>query len=110
MKDKMMRVTSGVLDKLKVLKGVIGNAPYSDIIGDLVHKELLKHTAFTKDGYLPIGTVVRDMDGIDLVIKSVTQDKVIFNDFSYVINGGGACWKLTKLGDTVAEHNERVPG
>jgi len=108
MKDKMLRVTSGVIDDLKVLKGIIGSAPYSDIIEELVHEKLLENTAFTKDGYLPVGTVVKDMEGDTLVIKHVTKGKVIFNDYSAVFNGGGACLALRKLADNVSEHNLRM--
>lgn len=98
----MMRVTGKVLDNLKTLKGIIGNAPYSDIIHELVHKRLLEDAAYTKNGYLPVGTVVRDMEGTTLVIKSISDGKVIFNDYSYVLNGGGDCWNLDKLSNTVA--------
>jgi len=107
MKDKMMRVTGELLDNLKTLKSIIGSAPYSDIIQDLVHEKLLKVTAFTSNGYLPIGTVVEDVEGTVLVIDSITDGKVIFNDFSWVLNGGSTCMALKKLSDNVTSLDDR---
>lgn len=103
MKDKMIRVTDEVVGKLKTLKGIIGSTPYSDTIDELLHEKLLTLTAFTEEGYVPVGAVVMDTEGNTLVIRSIVNDKVIFNDHSHMFNGGGDCMKLVKLSDTVEE-------
>jgi hypothetical protein len=55
--------------------------------------------------------VVASNDGKPLVIKDVTDGKVIFNDNTYVINGGSTCYGLNFLADSVQDYDgERVNG
>lgn len=104
MEKTTIRVTPGILENLKLLKGVVGAPSYAEVIRELVHTELCKTHAFTKDGYAPIGSVVKDK-GTVLVVKSIQGDRVIFDDGSYTINGGGGTWHLSILAETVESFN-----
>lgn len=106
--SKMMRVDDDTLYMLKLLKSVTGSKSYQQDIAELVHEKLKETHAYTQDGYLSEGTVVEDNQGNPLVIKAIVDDKVIFTDYTYVFNGGGACWKLKKLVDDVRLHDTRV--
>jgi hypothetical protein len=101
MTDTMIRADKSLVDKLKLLKEITGNSSYQRVMHTLAHDELLKTRAFTRDGYLAVGAVVETEDSGPLVIKSVINDMVIFNDMTHVFNGGGACWKLKKVADNV---------
>lgn len=99
---KTIRVDQEVVDMLQLLKDP--GVPYHRIIKELVHEELKKTHAHTRDGYLPIGTVVEDTEGNVLVIKAVIDGKVVFNDMTGSLNGGGVVWRLRKLADTVEQY------
>ena len=97
MASSMIRVSEELIDDLKLLKELHKAPSYQLVIKDLVHEALKTSHAFTKEGYLPAGCVVASHDGKPLVIKGVTDGKVIFNDNTYVINGGATCYSLNFL-------------
>lgn len=107
MNSKMIRVTQELVDKLKTLKQITGNSSYSEVLEDLVHRELLKHSAYTNDGYLSAGTVVQDTTGNTLVIERIAEGKVVFNDSSFLFNGSVGCMALRKLADDVSYQRDR---
>lgn len=111
MTASMIRVGEELLDDLKLIKEVRKAPSYQSVIKELVHEELKTTHAYTKEGYLPIGCVVSSHDGKPLVVKSIADGKVIFNDNTYVINGGTACYSLNFLADCIEEYDgERVNG
>lgn len=110
MSGSMMRVTSELqkdiklLKEVKAAKGKLGT--HSDLIHDLVKTELRKTRAYTEDGYLAEGAVVLGPVFKPVVIKSIGNDKVVFSDDTYVINGGTACYNLKLLSENVEEFEE----
>ena len=110
MKGKMMRVSEGLINSLKLLKNSTGSSrSYNDIMEDLVHKEIMQSMAHTSQGYMGPGTVVKDAEGNVLSIRCVTSSKVVFDDYSSIFNGGNSCMALEKLSDSVIGYDdERV--
>jgi mannose-1-phosphate guanylyltransferase len=106
-KSSMMRVSAELVEDLKLLKliksckGKLGT--HSSLVHNLVTAELRKTHAYTKNGYIDEGCVVRGPSGKPVVIKAVSQDTVVFNDGTYVINGGIACYAMELLADSVKE-------
>ena len=77
-----------------MLKAASGESTYQDVISKLVHNELFKTHAFTKDGYAPIGAVLFN-DKDYFVIKDIQGDRVLLDNGAYGINGAGGIWSLT---------------
>jgi hypothetical protein len=100
-----IKVSDSILEDLKLLKKIKKSHSYGVLINELVHKELLKTHAFSADGYLPIGSVVKYRKNV-LVITHIVDMKVIFNDHSYVLNEGGYCWELELLTNCVEDYDE----
>lgn len=94
MKNTTIRISGKLLNDIKQLKDFTGLSTYEDVLNAIVKKELRKTHAFTKDGYLPVGAVVKDKGKL-LVIKSIIGDKVVFDDYSYAMNGGSTVYELS---------------
>ena len=97
-----IRIEDTTLEYLRLLKDYTGDKSYDEIIRNLVRKELSKYYVRTKSGYVTEGAVVKDGDKV-LVIKSVTEDRVVFDDSSYAFNGSRATWNLEILAESVEE-------
>jgi hypothetical protein len=107
LKMSMMRVSSELVEDIKLLKliksfsGKLGT--HNNIVHSLVKAELKKTHAHTKNGYISEGSVVIGPSGKPVVIDTVSKDIVTFNDKTYVINGGLACYSMELLADNVEE-------
>lgn len=108
MANPMMRATSRLLEDLKLLKDIRTTkgktGTYASLVQDLVSAELRKTHANTKSGYLPVGTVVFGPNDRLLVIKDVVNGTVVFNDGTFVLNGGEACFDLLWLAASIADY------
>jgi hypothetical protein len=104
-KSSMMRVTAELVDDLKLLKevkavnGKLGT--HNDIVHELVKAELRKTHAETCAGFLPEGAVVLGPSSKPVVIRTVSEGNVTFNDNTYVINGGIACKAMKLLAESI---------
>jgi len=103
--DKTIRVKESTADRLRILKDSLSAGTYDTIISDLVDKELKLTHAYTEDGYLPIGAVVLGPANVPLVIKSIQNGKVIFDDNTYLINGSKVCYTLRLLSYNVNDYD-----
>lgn len=99
-----IRVSESTLICLKELKKFNKAKSHDDLIFTLLEEQLKDNYAYTQDGYLPAGSVVLDGDTI-LVIKSIINGRVIFDDFSYANNGSKVVYRLRKLADSVEEYD-----
>lgn len=110
MKSTTIRVSESLLRDLKFLKEIRKKGTYEDVLASLIQTELRKDHAITREGYLPIGAVVKD-EGNLLVIKDIQGNKVIFDDNSCAINGGQTVYELVLVSLTVENCKEgRVHG
>jgi hypothetical protein len=103
MKNTTIRISGELLQNLKLLKAEHMAVTYEDLLMKVVRKELEKCFALTQDGYLAVGTVVKDGDEV-LVIDSIDRGEVRFSDGSFALNGGRAVRKLTHLADSLQEY------
>ena len=105
-KGSMMRVTSALVDDLKILKtikasnGRIGT--HNDLLHSLVMAELKKTHARIQDGYVTEGSLVMSPSGKPVIIGRISVSEVVFTDGTYVINGSKVCNELKLLADTVS--------
>ena len=102
MSNSMIRVTKELIEDLKVLKTVIPGTN-NNIIHYIIKEELKKSFMATVDGYAAVGAVISGPSGNPVVIISITRDKVVFSDGTYVINGSAFCSSLKILSDSVEE-------
>ena len=105
MSGSMMRVTDSLVADIKLLKevrsvnGKLGT--HNDLVHSLVKAELKKTHVLTKNGYISEGAVVRGPLGNPVVVKIVREDMVVLSDDTYYVNGGGDCYHLELLADSV---------
>lgn len=109
MKNTTIRISETLLDNIKLLKATTNESTYENLLSKIVKSELKKSYAYTKNGYLGVGTVVKDKDTV-LVIKEVTQDKVVFNDGTSAINGSATVYNLDFLSDTISQYKGERSG
>jgi len=103
-----VKISKGLLKDLKLLKTITNTVTYDDGLKEIVHEKLCKTLAFTKDGYYPIGTVLKDREGKVLVIEAIVYGKVLFTDATYALNGSGAVWHLSYEADSVANYEGEI--
>lgn len=99
-----IRVSESTLLCLKKLKEFNKSKSHDELIFNLLEKQLKDNYAHTQDGYLPVGAVVLDGDTV-LVIKSIINGRVIFDDFSYANNGSRVIYRLRLLANSVEEYD-----
>lgn len=105
MSVSMMRINSGTLEKLKLLKQFKGvKCSHQELVDALLDVELRKHCALTDNGYIQVGNVVRGPDKQVLIVSEITEDRVVFGKSGYVINGGARCKELVLLADDVSRY------
>ena len=103
MANTMMRVTSDVTDKLKLLKKVSGfKGSYQDMVDKLVMEELAKTHFYTVDGHVTVDAVVLNTAGKYLVVEAVDKDRITFRDGSSLMNGGSTSYALRLFADSVS--------
>jgi hypothetical protein len=100
MKNTTIRVSDALLDDIRILKKHKGLSTYEELLQVMVRAELKKDHAYTADGYLSAGMVV-EYEGSSLVIKSIVDNKVVFEEGSYAFNGSKAVYDLKFLADSV---------
>lgn len=106
MKNTTIRISSELLDNIKLTKSVLGGSTYEDVLAKLVKNELMKTFAYTDSGYLPVGAVVTLSNKKPLVITQVDKDRVLFSNQSSLINGSAFCRKLVLLARSVDTYED----
>lgn len=104
MKNTTIRISSSLLEEIKAVKELLGGGTYEDVLAGLVKTELMKTYAYINAGYVGVGAVVSHRGGGPLVIKTVEKGLVVFNDNSYVLNGGNTCHELVVLSDNYEDY------
>ncbi|AGM46847.1 hypothetical protein BZG00_15345 [Salinivibrio kushneri] len=104
MKTTMIRASDELVEQLRVLKEAMEASSYQRVIKELADAKLKECRAVTRDGYLPVGTVVGTKKDGPLIIADIKAGLVYFTDGSYVVNGGKVCYNLEFLANSVEEY------
>lgn len=107
MKKSNIRVSEKVTDGLKALKNIGEATTYTEILEDLISERIEKRLVITRDGLLPIGSVVED-EGKPLVVKEIRGTNVFFEDGSFVVNGTKGAYRLKFLASSKEEYDGGV--
>lgn len=99
-----IRISSDLLNNLKLLKSTTQAKTYEEVINTLVKQELKKHFVRTKLGRIQAGAVV-SARGTLLVITDITPERVFFDDGSYAFNGGKYTYDLELVATSVDEYD-----
>jgi hypothetical protein len=103
MGNTTIRVSSELLDNIKLLKDTTQVKAYEEVLQHLVKQELKKYYVRTKLGRVQAGAVV-NARGVVLVITKVTPERVFFDDGSYALNGGKYTYDLELVAESVEEY------
>lgn len=99
-----IRISSELLENLKLLKTTTQTKTYEEALRHLVKQELKKYFVRTKGGCVQAGAVV-NARGVLLVITKVTPERVFFDDGSYAFNGGKYTYDLELVATSVEEYD-----
>lgn len=99
-----IRISSDLLNNLKLLKSTTQAKTYEEVINALVKQELKKSFVRTKLGRIQAGAVV-SARGTLLVITDITPERVFFDDGSYAFNGGKYTYDLELVATSVEEYD-----